>query len=448
MEITKEVINTLFSKCFFDDDEIVNGRPTSDYVAVSSPIIPKDPIAFSANHLQAIKKDILSLIDSIPNIEDGVSIEILRKYEWGNDDYLNKLTLMGNAISALNITSIDIDDEKIFYIKRDKSHDLEEINGLPKENIPEVKNEVKKAYTKEEQELIRQNGERITKELNDYLQTINRGLNFFGIKAKLDESTRNKLDFYDQDNNLLYERVFLDTDGIIGIEGMFNQRLKCEFNDSEGNEITYLYDNRHIFILSSPKDKKYGYRIELTGKEENYKEISISTVNPLDEYTIKSLEITDEYLSMKLENAFGPYGNYVDGTTRKINYHSPLHSKPYFSLIETVWPHEGAYLYCDEGGFKFFREDPIVEYENRDQFNRLATNLVVHPRNREAINYTLDEFERVFPGIKEFTINNSGLLKYLLEVPYIDDPIMDIIMNKAINHACDFKEKAISKKQN
>lgn len=41
MNITSELIGELFSKCFFDDEEIVNGRPTSDYCMVESPLIKK-----------------------------------------------------------------------------------------------------------------------------------------------------------------------------------------------------------------------------------------------------------------------------------------------------------------------------------------------------------------------------------------------------------------------
>lgn len=446
MEITNEIIDTLFSKCFFRDDEIVDGRPTSDYVVVNSPLLHKPPIAFSANHLQEIKSEILNLIDLIPNISEEVCLESLRGYEWGNDEALNKLMLMGTATSSLNVTSLDVNDGKIFYIKRDKTHDLEEIKGLPKENIPQFKNEVQKSYTKEEQVLIRKNGQKINFELNYYLPTINRGLNFFGIRAELDKKVRNKLNFYDQNNNLLYERVFLDTDGITGIEGMLGQRLRCEFNDLEGNQITYLYDKCHVFNLVAPKEKKFGKRIELTGEEGNYQRISIWAMNPLDEYTIKSLEVDDKYFSLKLENAFGPYGNYVDGTTRSINYHSSLHSEPYLCLVEKVWPNEGSYLYCDEDGFKFFKEEPIVPYRNRRQFNKLATNLVAHPRNRESINYILDEFERIIPGMREFAINNSELLQYLLGVPYIEDPMTDIIMEKVINHACDFKSNILQAK--
>lgn len=446
MELTSSTIDTLFKKCFFKDDEIINGRPNSDYVMVESLILPKPPIAFSANHLQELKSDILTLIDLIPNIEEGISVESFKEYEWGNDEDLNKLLLMGNAILALNISDIEVENEKIFYIKRDKSHDLEKVKGLPKENIPEVKNEVRKSYTKEEQEIIKQNGERITEELNNYLSTINRGLGFFGIKVEIDEKTRNKLNFYDLDNNLLYERVFLDTDGIIGIEAAFGQRLKCEFCDRENNKIIYLYDNRHIFLLDSPEGKKYGIRIEFYGEEGNYQGIIIRSVNPDDEYTIKELDVNDDYLSLELENAFGPYGNYVDGTTRKFKYHSSNHRTPYFSIIEKVWPQKGNYLYCDEKGFKFFGEEPIVNYENRQQFDLLATNLAAHPRNRESLNYILNEFDRVLSGMREFVIKNFNLVKYLLEVEYIDDPIMDIIMNKAINHACDFKAPELSKK--
>lgn len=446
MKITSEMIDVLFPKCFFKDEEIIKGRPTSNYVMVSSPILYKPPIVFSANHLQEIKTDILNMLDSIPNIDKGVSIETLRDFEWGNDDDLNKLILMGSSILSLDVTSIEVNNKKIFYLKRDKSHDLEDVKGLPKENIPETKEELIKAYTEEEKEIIRKNGERITQELNTYLSTINRGLGFFGIIAELDVKSRNKLNFYDKDNNLLYERVFLDTDGIIDLEGLLGQRLLCEFKDLDGNTITYLYDKRHIFSLVAPKDKKIGINIELEGEEGNYQSIEIRTTNANDEYIIKSLNVRENYLSYELENAFGPYGNYVDGATRKMKYHSSLHPQPYFSLIEKTFPHDGSYLYCDENGFKFFGEEPIVSYDNRRQFDRLAINIVAHPRNREALNYILEEFDRFLPNMKEFAINNFYLLKYCLAVEYIDDPIMDIIMNKAINHACDFQEKVSPKK--
>lgn len=446
MNITKEQIDSLFSKCFFREDEIVKGRPTSDYVMVESPLIKKNLIVFSANHLNEIKKDIIELIDEIPNIEEGVTIPSLSSFEWGNEDDLNKVLLMGLATKTISTSFIEVIDESICFIKRDKTYDFEEIKGLPKENIPETKDEVQKTYTEEEKEIIRQNGIRITNELNDYLPTINRGLNFLGIKAKLDEKTKNKLNFYDQEGNLLYERVFLDTDGIIGIEGMLNQRLKCEFFDNEENKITYLYDNRHIFRLDSKKDKKYSRGLELTGEEGNYQGIKVWSINPEDEYTIKSLEVDLDGLDLDLENAFGPYGNYVDGTTRKLNYHSPLNPRPYLSMIEKVWPRHGTYLYCDEAGFKVFNEEPIVPYQNRDMFNMLATNIVAHPRNREAINYILTEFERVLPGVKEFFVNNSFLLKYLLTVPYINDEITETIIKKTINEACNFKMKELIQK--
>lgn len=352
---------------------------------------------------------------------------------------------MGNATSTLNISFIEVGNENVCFIKRDKSYDNEEIKGLPKENIPEVKQEIKRGYTEEEKEIIRQNGERITQELNDYLSTISRGLGFFGIKVELDKNSRNKLNFYDQEDNLLYERVFLDTDGIVGLEGMLNQRLKCEFKDKDNNDILYIYDNRHIFKQNS-NEKNFGRGIELKGEEGNYERIQIWTINPDDEYTIKSLEVDEESLDLELENAFGPYGNYVDGTTRKVKYHSPLHHRPYFSMIEKVWPHEGTYLYCDEDGFKAFNEEPIVHYQNRKMFDLLATNLIAHPRNREAINYLLEEFERIMPGTKEFFIANSNLLTFLLNVDYVADPVSETIINKAINHACDFKKNEISKK--
>lgn len=442
MKLHSELIEDIFSKCFFRDDEILNGRPIGDYVMVKSVIYPENPpIVFSAEHLNEKKSDILDLMDMIPGINDGVSFDTLNKFDWCDELDFDKIVIMGEATKSIGLTIVEFGNDKAFSIKRDKTYDSEIIKGLPKENIPEQKMELKKGYTDEEKVAIKQNGERISQELEEFITTINRGLGFYGIRVEKDANERNKINFYDKDNNLIFERTFLDADGILGFEGMLNQRLKCEFEDKVGNQITYLYDNRHIFLLSGPKGTKYGTRIELTGEEGNYAKIMISCTNADDEYVIKSLEVSDNFFSIQLDNAFGHYGNYEDGTTRSLIYHSSLHREPYLHFAEKVWPQNGAYLYCDTAGFKFFGEEAIVPYSNRKAFDMLATNIVAHPRNREALNYLLDELERKMTGIRDFVLNNSNLYKYLLEVEYVQDPITESIVDRVINHACDFKKR-------
>lgn len=87
MEMLKsEKVNELFYSCFFDDDEIVNGRPVSEFVSISS-INPETnvTIAFSTEKLNAHKNTIIKYIDSLLRINEGNSLDNLFFDKDGNN---------------------------------------------------------------------------------------------------------------------------------------------------------------------------------------------------------------------------------------------------------------------------------------------------------------------------------------------------------------------------
>ena len=446
-KLEENYINKLFDSCFFEEKEIVDGRPTSEFTTVE-PINPEAhvTIVFSTNKLNQNKKAILELIDSLPNIEEGNSLENLyfdkEHNKWCKDiKILDKLINMAMACEAVSCTTTEIDSEIITIVKRTKEKDLLEVKGTNPEVLPTKSNLPAKGYTEQEKKLIAENKIRITKELKYYNSIINIGLGFYGIHAIITTENENKIDFYDQDNNLLHSRIFEDTDGIIGIEAMLDQRLKCEFKDTFGNTIMYLVDDkRHIFLLSAPEGQKYGYRVEITmGNDNNYERICIKTTNANDDYVIKNINIDSGDLHVELDNQFGPYGNYVDGERRHFWYKdTKISGTCLLFMTEDEWRLKGHHLIGDADGIKIDNKEVVSGLTN-EQFYLLSTQIARHPRNKEMIVYALEEIDKQLPGIKDFVSNHFPLYNFI--VNYEDQPniIVDAIIQATIHPKCNLK---------
>lgn len=309
-----------------------------------------------------------------------------------------------------------------------------------KEMIHEVKDEEKTKYTDEEKEVIRQNRERITEELNMYLEIINRCFGFFGFSFKLDEEVRNKINIYDANNELVFEKKYEDTDGIIGAEGMSNLRLRLCFKLLDGSLFEYwLSNNKHHFSVTGDEEHNFSYGLEVDTNYSIVKGISVWSINPDDEYTIKKLEASSTYFRYELDNAFGPYGNYVDGTTRTLSYNSANNNRLGFHMQENVWPDDGSIIHGNEKGFYSFDRAVESPFNGVANHHRLATNIVAHPRNREAINYLLKEFDKVLPNVSRYFVANVPFLRYLLNVPFVEDKATNLLVQNVLNPKCDFK---------
>lgn len=449
-KLEEKVIDELFGSCFFSDDEIVDGRPTSKFSSVKS-INPDAGIivSLSTNKLNKNKSKITEFVDLLPKIEEGNSLEGLYfdkdGNKWCNDiKILDELIMLAMACSLITFSTIEIDGEEIVTIKRTRENDKLEVKGISPETLPEIKeNQLSTGYTTEEKRMIAENKTRIIEELNNYNKIINIGLGFFGISAKINQENENQLDFYDKDGKLLFNRKFEDTTGIVGWEAIFNQRLSCEFNDQDGNKINYLVDrNRHIFLLSAYQEKKYGYRVEITTDDntENYSKITIVVTDANADCIIKKLEIDKKDLMVEVNNHFGSYGN--GGPMRLLWYRDTIASHdPLLFMTEEDGDYVGHNLIGDERGIRV-DENKFVDYLSRREFYNLATNIALHPRNRELILYTVETIDEVLPGVKEFITENFSLYRFLTEEVYQPNPITDAIVEATIYDKCNFTEQS------
>lgn len=311
-------------------------------------------------------------------------------------------------------------------------------------------------YTEEEKKLIEKNKKLITRELKRYINTIDLGFSLLGYHVVINKDNVNQLDFYDKDNNLVYSKKFKDTCGILVLD--FGKRLSTNFINKFGDEIYYFLDNqndcnhRHVFISSSIENGKNAiHRIELTYNKDNsiLENIEVTTINKNDEYITKRLKLDEGNLNIELNNQSGFYGNHIDGEKRELWYtNSKSTVYPAFFMVECIWPNlnENHHLIIGKlNGFSFNKNN-ITGPLTYSQFDQTALNITRHPRNKETIEYTLNELEKTLSGIKELIINNFPIYNYIMDGEYQPDPEIDEMINKAIINKCNIKEKQLIKK--
>ena len=459
-KLEENQINDLFFSCLFEEDELIDGRPTTEFTSVDS-IAPnykgKCPtIGFSTNKLNEKKQTIIDFIDSLPKINEGCIWEDLYYDCLGNkwcEDIktLDQLVMMALACGLISHTIIEGNGDKISIITRKKQNDKLLVKGLNPELLSQNKNNQieKKSYTPEELKLIAENKSKITQELKQYIEIIKTGFKFLGINVNLNKEKINQLDFFDNENKLIFSKKFEDTDGILGIDGILNQRLRTEFMDCFGNEITYFCGgDRHIFLLSS-KANDCGYKVEITQPiNQEPSRIMISTFDVNSNYIIKTFEIDNCDLQVELNNQFGPYGNYEDGEKRYLWYRNSKLSKGQNNLlymIEDEWYEKGHQLISD--GYEITIDGKkIVSGLTHKQFYVLSTLIACHPRNRELIIYTMDEIDKQLPGVKQYVSDNFILYNVLSnENSYEPIPIVESIIQSTIHEKCNINNNSIRK---
>lgn len=452
IKLEEKQVNDLFFSCLFEQNEVVDGRANGYFTAIES-IAPnyegKCPvIGFCTKRLNQKKHRIIEVIDALPKINEGILWDELyfdsEGNKWCQDiKTIDQLVMMGLACEVVSHTIVEDNGKKISIIKRTKENDRYQVAGQSPEDLPQPKYDLLPEYTPEEWKLVEKNRDRITKDLNENIEIIQTGFSFIGIKASLNQKHRNVLDFYSIDDEYLVSKKFADTDGIIGIEGLLNQRLTTEFWDCKGSKITYLCDgDRHIFLRSS-EINRYVHRIELTkSSDKKIERIEVSTTDPNADYIIKKIKVDSSDLEVELNNQFGPYGNYEDGIKRSLWYRHPLLSNDnkVLYVIEAEWPEKGHILSSD-GCQITIDDEQIMSGLSAEEFYLISSLIVSHPRNREIITFTTDELDKQIPGIKQYIYDNFPLYNLLTdESAYESMPIVEDVIEKTKHEKCNIKQ--------
>lgn len=450
VELDEKKINSIFISCLFDSKELINGDTSLQFTPVSSIVATsKDncyTTKFCTKRLNEKKQIIIDFVDSLYNINEGITLEGLYYDFLGNRwcqnmETINRLLMLATACNLVSNTVISNESDKKLIIKRTRVNDNLLIVGLNSDSEIQtqskiiMENHTKKNKSPSEKEM------QITKILNQRLWIIKTGFHFLGIKVILNEKNLNQLDFFNFENELIYSKKFEDTEILI-------DQSTLEFIDCFKNKFTY-YCNKDTNTFSySSKANNYYYRVDITQQpREKVSEIAVEITDANSNYIIKRFKISDDTLEVELNNQSGPYGNYDDGIERSLHYKSGQLSKNdlFLFMTEDEWYEKGHLLFVSSGKVMLDGKEQVSKLSVRE-CRKVSTLIASHPRNRELILYTINELDKRLSGIKKYISDNFSLYSKLTnEDTYESNILVDTLVESTIHEKCNINNKSMCK---
>ena len=306
------------------------------------------------------------------------------------------------------------------------------------ESIEDYEERMERKY---ENEKIRKYKIRANKLIRKILDSINFGLCYFDVHASINPSNKYQIDFYDSDNNLLCSADQSKKQ----FELWKDQNLYVRIPLKNGNIVRYRFYKElggytHIFKMKDDQKEK---TIRFYIKNYRCTELDISAIIPE-----RKIDGVNAFMSIR------PHGYYVGVNSkengvireRSINYGEKNCKDQYSPTVSTyenidfgsdtetnIFKH----LYISPNDFSINYQDYEIISESFQK--KLPFVITIHPRNIELTKKAIEVLNENYPSIKGL-IENMTICKKIMNVEYINNPIIEEIENKVINEHCDFKK--------
>lgn len=152
--------------------------------------------------------------------------------------------------------------------------------------------------------------------------------------------------------------------------------------------------------------------------------LSITTINRDDKFDIKKFNISDDGFAIEIDNSKNNNKRIIIAKNDKYN--------PILFLDEKLENHENT-LNGNINGIIINRKQLIGKLE-KWQYNKLANNLILHPRNKELIVQTLRDINSHLNGINDLIKNNFTIYYHIMKTDYKKDPIAEALISKVTNN--------------
>ncbi len=436
----EDVLRTL-KDCMFKDSEIKDEAPTAEFTYVEG--IARS-FVFCTERLRANKDKIAKLVDNlqigdIP--ESFVNLCVTKNgHMWtGDQGMMEVLMALGIACGLIEYAQPREKWNELFgavpTVIRTKGKKRGVIKGeKPEEFAKYIKEEDKKIQ--EEQRKYREEINAQAKStFNEHYAKAAKVLENFGYSMGMDE------DFYYLYDNKGEKLCEMSVEPILGgflYEGVVNDtRVSYTYTiDGKNSDEGLIY--RDIVTVDNLKkcdETYYGKQIKVelgVGLHEvsGVPRIEVTIIDPESDEKITTFSTNPFDLYLNIQNNFGPYGNYEDGTERSVNY---------TNVTKTPFVNSGAlYLYenqeqGDSFSISINRDDYPTIYKVNQSFskhadkdkswekeftfngqkkaNELACKYLKTSRVKNLYHHILEHLEEEVPGMKNYIYENYPFIK-------------------------------------
>ena len=307
---------------------------------------------------------------------------------------------------------------------------------------------------------IEENKKLVTEELTRHFEIIKKGFSFFDID--IIRASEDELAICDADGKLIKTHQFNGASVIRNENGA----PVIKFSDETGRDFTYenlrlahnltVPEIRHTFNVhpdAFPGDDECWYNLDIFVSEDDnrIKRIGLRSYNAEDEYPYKEFSMSENDAKVSVEKACIKDGSLVR-TGREFWYTTPGYFLwPLFHMNECFeidplgnYGKNNRHIGFDGCDFSFnCSVVPGTRGLSDEQVRAFAFTIASHPRNKELTTYTLNEFDKAIPGIKQFVSDNSKMYNDLINANE-KSFLTNTLVFMATNRNCNFtKTKAL-----
>lgn len=439
-KLNEKIIRNILKDCIFKTDEIENGAPTKEFTYVDGVV---NKFAFNTERLNKNKEKIAELIDllplsAIPETFLALCYDKSNRLWTGDHVNVEMIMVLGIACGLIEYAYPreqwgNLPGGVPVLIKTNK--DIKEVivGEQPEEFSKYVKKEEKPKTEKESEELVK---------LQDFAKDIFKThyntaapvLEMLGYSMGMEG---NLYYLYDSKGEKLCELSVEPFLGGFSYEGVVNDTKVGYIYSKDGVNADGSIVYRNIVCVDNIQKRDeayYGKRvnIELGVGLHNVPDvprIEITITEPDSDEKITKFYANPYDLSIEIENNFGPYGNYEDGTIRSVHYtntaKTPFVNSGSLLLHESQVNGDGYNISIDRAntypetpakysfstsyfkrGNKANPEVHSYTFEGKNNANELAYNYLKTSRAKNLYNHILDHIESEINGMKEYIHQN------------------------------------------
>ncbi len=450
----------LISKCKFSDSEIVNGLPTKEFTYVQG--IANEYFLNTAR-LNENKREIAKLVDMLPIVplipQSFLSLCVDKNgRQWtGDQGVMELLLIMGIACDLIEYAAPKEEWSKyvgsVPIVVRSLKDPNAKVVGEPPENFKNylTEEEIQKIADKQQQreeekkrqEEIKAKQQKLAKEIFEKnYQKAQPIFTLLGYKIVLKDDKYILQDSKGEDICEMTITPVMDGftyAGVVNDTSIEYTHIVDGTNSDGGLIYRDIITSSNLKLQDKPYDGKL-VRVELgNGQHEvsNVPRFEATIIDPNSNEKTTNYRMDPYGMSISIENNFGPYGNYEDGTARKVHY-IDASTTPFVNqgpLMLHELQENGNFYYIDIDRENKYPEYPAIyshssrhsaltseqrvyydKIEGKYKAAEIAQEYLKTSRVKNLYKRILEHLEGEITGIKDYIHTNYPFVNDLEEI--------------------------------
>ena len=236
-------------------------------------------------------------------------------------------------------------------------------------------------------------------------------------------------------NNIGYMNIYDIKTGKKHARAKITNPIEFKFIDNNGEEISI--ESTNLTVANTHMITK-GCEICLFHDSKDFEVYKIEKGN---DFYLESLFLNDNYISASVNNI--AYNDYIkDGEERRICYRKDKNYLGSLMIERNIVSTDYKCLGINDNeivsiNYSAGKGNTIyAKFDNEDELDNAVLQISVHPRNKELIEYVINDFDRELTGLKDYIQNKYEVYNKIMQTEYTNNSVINLLVERTIDESC------------